>query len=106
MINSTKEYCIENLSGSLARTASWRRSLQAKYNDPRCGRAAETLERLAGETNDLSDEAWSELMPFYNWASFKWSDSVSQASRQVEFRGVNTLPAFVSTLVGILSEQH
>ena len=75
--------------------------MQAKYNDPRCGRAAETLERLAGETNDLSDEAWSELMPFYNWASFKWSDFVSQASRQVEFRGVNTLPAFVSTLVGI-----
>jgi hypothetical protein len=61
---------------------------------------------LAGETNDLSDEAWSELKPHYNWASGKWSEAVSQVSRQVEFRNVNSLPAFVSTLVGILSEQH
>jgi hypothetical protein len=106
MINNTKEYCIENLSGSLARTASWRRSLQAKYNDPRCERAAERLDQLASEIGGLSDEAWSELMPYYNWASFEWSSAVSQASRQVEFRNVNTLPAFVSTLVGILSEQH
>jgi hypothetical protein len=94
------------MSGSLRRTASWRRSLQTKYNDPRNERAAEKLDQLASEAKDLTDEAWSELMPFYNWASFKWSDSLSQASRQVQFRGVNTLPAFVSTLVGILSEQH
>jgi len=106
MINNTKEYCIENLSGSLARTASWRRSLQAKYNDHRNGRAAETLDRLASEASNLTDEAWSELMPFYNWASFKWSDAVSQASRQVEFRNVNTLPAFTKTLVGILSQSN
>src|ERR1700687_3431820 len=105
MINNTKEYCIENLSGSLARTASGRRSLQAKYNDPRSGRAAETLDRLASEASNLTDEAWAELMPFYNWASFEWSDSVSQASRQVEFRNVNSFPAFTKALVGIL-EQH
>ena len=107
MINSTKEYCIENLSGSLARTASWRRSLQAKYNDPRCGRAAETLERLAGETNDLTDEAWSDLKPYFNWSCGRWSDAVSRASRRVEFqRNVTTLPAYVNQLVGILSESH
>jgi len=105
-INSTKEYCAENLSGSLARTASWRRSLQAKYDDPRNGRAAETLDRLASEATHLSEETWQELQKFYNWSSFKWSDSVSQASRLVEFRNVNCFPAFTKALVGILSEQH
>jgi hypothetical protein len=106
IINNTKQYCIENISGSLTRTAKWRRSLQAKYNDPRNGRAAETLDRLASEASNLSEEAWSELMPFYDWSSWKWSDAVSQASRLVEFRNVNDLPAFTKTLVGILSEQH
>jgi len=108
MINNSKQNCIDSLSGSLTRTANWRRGLQAKYpNDPRNGRAAEKLDQLADETNDLTDEAWSELVPFYNWASGTWSDAVSQASRRVEFqRNVRTFPAFVNNLVGILSEQH
>jgi hypothetical protein len=107
MINS-KQNCIDSLSASLTRTANWRRALQAKYsNDPRNGRAAQTLDNLAGETNDLTDEAWSELKPFYSSSSGKWSDAVSQASRRVEFqRNVRTFPAFVNNLVGILSEQN
>jgi hypothetical protein len=105
MINN-KQYCIENLSSSLRRSASWRRSLQARYPDPRNERAADKLEQLANEASDLSEEAWQELQKFYNWASFQWSDAVSAVSRQVGFRNVNTLPAFVSALLGILSERH
>jgi hypothetical protein len=105
MINN-KQYCIENLSSSLRRSASWRRSLQIRYPDPRNARAAEKLEQLATEACDLSEEAWLELQKFYNWSSFHWSESVSAVSRQVGFRNVNTLPAFVSALLGILSEQH
>src|SRR5713226_5551229 len=104
MITNSKQNCITDLSASLRRTASWRRELQNKYNDPRNGRAAETLDKLAGETNDLTDEAWEELRKFYNWASGTWSDAVSQASRHVEFRNVRTLPDFVNQLVGILSQ--
>jgi hypothetical protein len=105
-INS-KQNCIDDLSASLTRSANWRRALLSKFNDPRCGRAADTLDRLAGETNDLSEEGWSELKPFYNWASGKWSEAVSLASRRVEFqRNVTTLPAYVNQLVNILSEQH
>jgi hypothetical protein len=33
MITNSKNYCIESLSGSLKRTASWRRSLQTRYPD-------------------------------------------------------------------------
>jgi hypothetical protein len=95
MISNSKQNCIDDLSASITRSANWRRALQTKFpNDPRNGRAAERLNQLATETTDLSDEAWSELKSHYNWASGKWSDSVSQASRQVEFRNVNTLPAF------------
>src|SRR3979490_3218259 len=105
MISNSKQNRIDDLSASITRSANWRRALQTKFNDPRNKRAAVRLDQLAGETNDLSDEAWSELKPFYNWASGKWSDAVSQVSRQVEFRAVNSLPAFVSALVGILSQQ-
>jgi hypothetical protein len=106
MITNSKNYCIESLSGSLKRTASWRRSLQTRYNDPRNERAAIRLDQLSHEVNELSDESWVELQKFYAWDSWKWSEAVSQASRQVEFRNVNTLPALVNTLVGILSQSN
>jgi hypothetical protein len=83
MINNSKQNCIDDLSVSLTRSSNWRRGLQSKFNDPRNGRAPKTLDKLAGETNALTDEAWSELKPFYNWASGKWSEAVSQTSRQV-----------------------
>ena len=104
--NSSKNYCIESLSGSLKRTASWRRSLQTRYNDPRNERAAIRLDQLASEANNLTAEAWLELQKFYAWDSWRWSDAVSQASRHVEFRNVNTLPAFTRTLLGILSQSN
>jgi hypothetical protein len=78
--------------------------LQAKFNDSRNGLAAEQLDQLATEITDLSDEAWSALSPFYSWSSGKWADAVSQTSRQVGFRNVNNLSAFVSQLVGVLSQ--
>ena len=105
MIANSKLNCITDLSASLRRTAGWRRELQKKYSDHRNQRAAETLDKLAGETNDLTDEAWEELRKFYNWASGTWSDAVSQASRHVEFRSVRTFPDFVNRLVDILSPQ-
>jgi predicted aminopeptidase len=77
MTNNSKENCCNDLSTSLARAANWRRQLQAKYNDPRNERAAEKLDRLANEMSDLTDEQWSQLTPFYNWASGKFSDAVS-----------------------------
>src|ERR1700680_3060183 len=106
MISNSKQYCIDSLSGSLKRTASWRRSLQNRYPDPRNERAAIRLDQLSIEANNLTDEAWLELQKFYAWDSWIWSDAVSAASRQVEFRNVNTLPAFVNTLVGILSQSN
>jgi hypothetical protein len=106
MISNSKQNCIDSLNGSLTRTANWRRGLDARYNDPRNGRAADTLAQLARETKSLTDEAWGKLQNFYNWSSPTWSEAVSAASRQVGFRNVNTLPAFVSALLGLLSEQH
>jgi len=108
MTINSKQSCQDNLCGSFTRSAIWRRGLQAKYpNDPRNGRAAETLEKLAGETNDLTDEAWESLKPYFNWSCGRWADAVSLASRRVEFqRNVNTLPSYVNQLVGILSEQN
>jgi hypothetical protein len=104
MIANSKLNCITDLSASLRRTAGWRRELQKKYSDHRNQQAAETLDKLAGETNDLTDEAWLELKPYYNWASGTWSEAVSLAARHVEFRSVRTFPDFVNRLVDILSQ--
>jgi hypothetical protein len=61
MTINSKQNCISDLCASILRTASWRRALQAKYiNDPRNGRAAETLSRLADEAVNLSDEQWAD----------------------------------------------
>jgi hypothetical protein len=105
MISNSKQNCITDLSASVKRTAVWRRGLQAKYpNDPRNGRAGDTLEKLTNEVSDLTDQQWSQLKPFYSWESGTWADAVSETSRQVEFRGVNTLSDFVNRLVPILSQ--
>jgi hypothetical protein len=106
MIINSKQNCISDLSASVKRTAIWRRGLEAKFNDSRNGLAAERLDQLAIEIANLSDQDWSELSVYYSWSSGKWADAVSQTSRQVGFRRVNTLPDFVSSLVGILSGQH
>jgi hypothetical protein len=106
MIND-KQSCIDNLCGSLNRSAIWRRGLEAKWPDPRNGKAAIVLDSLADETNDLSEEDWKRLKPYYRWDSTTFADALSLASRHVAFKSrVKTLPAFVNHFVGILAEQH
>jgi hypothetical protein len=69
MTINSKKNCIRDLELRLLRTATWRRELQAKYlNDPRNERAADKLEQLASEASNLTDAAWAELMPFYDWS--------------------------------------
>jgi hypothetical protein len=104
MILNDKDDCAASLNACLTRTANWRRGMQAKYPpDARNGRAAATLDRMANEANDLSDDAWAELESYFNWTSQHWSDAVSEAARLVEFRGVDTFQAFVKALVRTLS---
>src|ERR1700709_1887137 len=99
---NSKQSAISDLGASLRRTAIWRRELSKKFiNDARNIRAAETLERLANEVNELSDDSWLLLAPHYSWCSPTWSDAVSLTSRHVEFRNVKTLPAFIDCLVGL-----
>jgi hypothetical protein len=105
MINDKKS-CIENLHGSFVRSSLWRGGLKVKFpNDPRNGRAQETLDRLSVEVCALTDDEWESLKPFYSWSSVAWSDAVSAAARFVEFKhNVRTLPEFLETLVSILSQ--
>ena len=104
MISNNKQTCSEDISNSVRRSAIWRRRLQDKYPDPRNGRAADTLDRLANEIYEMTDSEFAQLSPHYNWASGKWSEAVSEASRRVGYRGVDTVPVFVNHLVGILSQ--
>jgi hypothetical protein len=105
MIKNSKENLIHEVTASLRRTAVWRRQLQARYpTDARNVQAAAKLDQLADEMSDLSDDAWAELSPHYDWCSGRWSDAVSMASRHVFFHNVETLPAFIDDLVSILSQ--
>jgi hypothetical protein len=104
IISNNKQNRVYDLSNSILRSEKWRRQLEVKYHDPRNGRAADRLNQLATEITGLTDEQYAELKPFYNWSSSTWSDAVSATSRFVEFRNVRTLPEFISSLVGILSQ--
>jgi hypothetical protein len=107
MLND-KQSCADNICANLNQSSIWRRGLQAKYpNDPRNGKAAAILDTLADETNDLTDEAWQQLKPYYRWDSTVWADALSLASRHVAFKSrLRSLPSFVNHFVGILAEQH
>ena len=95
-----KHNCIDDLRGNARSTGGWRRGLNAKYNDPRNGRAAKVLETLSGELKNLSDEQWAEIEPYFN--SNTWCKSVSEVCRQVGFKHVDTVPAFIARLVSTL----
>ena len=58
MLNSKKN-CASDLSASFRRSAVWRRGLRKKYDDARAGRAADTLDQLAKEASNLSDDLWA-----------------------------------------------
>jgi len=103
MFPKNKINCINDLSSRMSRTANWRRKLQYQ-SDARNAQAAAKLDQLADEVNDLSDEAFEELKTYYGCNSVTWSEAVSMASRHVVFHNVKTLPAFISDLVGILSQ--
>jgi hypothetical protein len=108
MTDSKKEACSYSLATSLLRTRDWRGVMKVKFpDDPRNEKARLTLDRIAGETDNLTDEEWASLKPHYDWSSGRWADAISLASRRVEFRHeVRTFHSFVSQLIGILSEQN
>jgi len=105
IFSNDKNDCIDSITKVLESTASWRRVLVPKFNDPRNMRAAETLEKLAVDAANLTDEQWSDLKPhFSGWASEKWRSSLSQASRSVGFHHrAKDLNFFVKVLLQNLS---
>ena len=65
IISNDKNDCIDSITNVLESTASWRRVLVPKFNDPRNMRAAGTLEKLAVDANNLSDCQWEDLKPHF-----------------------------------------
>ncbi len=57
MINNSKQNCIDDLCASLTRSSNLRRCLQSKFNHPRNGRAAETLDREAKPIDPMVSES-------------------------------------------------
>jgi hypothetical protein len=79
--------------------------LQVRFPDQRNELAAVKLKQLSVEIEDLSDSSWEELEKHYSLSSPRFFDAVSEVSRSVVFRGINTLEDFVSRLLFILSKQ-
>jgi hypothetical protein len=104
--NENKIDCIDSLIFGLSRTRDWRRNTAAKYpSDPRNGRAAECLSKLANEACQLSEADWSLLEPHFGWADECWREAVSQTARLVGFKHkIKDLPSFVKQLLDVLSQ--
>jgi hypothetical protein len=97
---SNKHNCVGDLSAQTHGTGTWRYALSAKYNDPRNLKASDALTKISVGIKDLTDSQWAALEPY--WASDVWATGVSQTCRQVGFRHVDTLDAFVERLVSTL----
>jgi hypothetical protein len=104
MIEIEKVDVIDSLTIGLNRTALWRQKMATKYpTDPRNGRAAECLGKLAADSKELTDEDFALLKPHCNWASEPWREAISEAARMVGFQHkIKDMPSFVKTLVGAL----
>jgi hypothetical protein len=103
-MTNDKNECIDSIVRVLERTAVWRRSISANFNDPRNVRAAETLERLAIDAAGMTDDQFICLKPHFDWASMSWRNAISQASRQIGFfNRSKDFGAFVRALAHELS---
>ena len=103
MISNDKQGCMDHIGGSVKRSANWRRQLQTKWPDQRNERAAVALDRLAYESSYMTDRDFARLAPHYSWSSATFADAVSETSRLVGYRGVDSFPDFMNALARILN---
>jgi len=100
MILSHKSDCIDSIINVLEKTSVWRKGVSEKFEDPRNAKAYATLEKLADEAVNLTDDQFGQLRPYFNWASPAWRDGLFQAARLVGFAHKATgLDSFVRLLV-------
>jgi hypothetical protein len=68
-------------------------------------RASETLDKLAVDAGNLTDEHWKALQPhFGGWASETWRNGLSKTAKQVGFwHRSNNFDSFVKSLAHNLS---
>ena len=84
MIESEKLDCSDTLTFGIHRTKLWHEKMLAKYpSDPRNGRAAECLAKLAVDAKDLSEESWLQLQPHSGWASEPFREAIIKTARMV-----------------------
>jgi hypothetical protein len=99
-----KDFCVASLRATLIRTRDWRLGLKSRYpEDTKLDRAAATLDKIAAQAHELSDEAFLVIEPHFDWCSSSWANATSLAARRVEYsHDVKTFSAFVNELISIL----
>ena len=99
MLNEKHE-CIAAIVKGCSYTSAWRKALIARWpDDPRNARAAVALDKLAEDAESLTDGQWSELQPYYSWASEAWRNGLNQTTRQAGFHFRGELSVFVKALL-------
>ena len=108
MILNDKQDCIDSIAKVLERTAAWRKAIAVNFpDDNRNIVAAATLEKLAVDIANLTDEQWSALKPYFGWASGTWRNGLSQAARSVGFHNrAKDFNFFAKVLVQQLSQSN
>ena len=104
MNNEDKLDCAESIIRAMERTASWRKTISANFNDERNIKASETLERLAVNAAGMTEEHWEALKPHFAWSSQIFRDALFNATRQVGFSHKSkSFDSFVRLVVRQLS---
>jgi hypothetical protein len=90
----------------LTKAHAWRRQQATLFpNDAsRNEKAAARLFDLAEQTNDISDDIWNRIKPFFNAGDTHYHESVSLCCRQVGFRtNPRTFDDFVLAVIDCLA---
>ena len=106
MILNDKNDCIESITRALEGSSAWRKAISVGFpDDPRNMRASETLDELAADADNLTDEHWRVLRPYFGgWASETWRSGLSKTARQVGFyHRAKNFDVFVKALAHNLS---
>ena len=102
-LETEKDDCVQSIIVGATRTADWRDKMLEKYGDQRNGWASKALRKIAVDAENLDDESWRKLQPYF--ASDDWREGVSEAARRVGFaHRSKSLPFFVKTIVSVLSQ--
>jgi hypothetical protein len=84
---TTKNSFLDHACFTLSKARNWRKQQAIRFpDDPRNAVAAQRLGDLASQADDISDDIWNHISPYFDPKNSHYYEAVSRACRAVGFR--------------------